>query len=395
MGGSVLQIALYVVGAGVFGVVTGWLIRAATGKRRIGQLTAQPSGEGQTEIEEVTGQRDPFDTEHSKLRSTVESLQAAVAKGRSELESAIKKSKLLAKNVVMLRAEREDTKAKVNTIQNALVLVNRQTVALQTEFVKVGDFYKGELVKSFKKRQALEEKLEKAQLEQESFTGFLKSSSSEHGSADNMIAATKIRLAQLDVLERNYEKLEAENAQLGDEATRTKQKYEALIGDIAELDELRINNKQLVNCVEALEKSRKEHEDDAERYRDDAEQSEQLSDTLRLQLHDIQKNFADIEEQQHKTLKDARNGAVVPILSANNSTSKDVDNLQEIVGVGKVFERALNDLGIFSFRQIAAFNVGDMARVNREIKELKGRIEQDDWIGQAKDLHYLKYGVTD
>ncbi len=46
MGGSVLQIALYVVGAGVFGVVTGWLIRAATGKRRIGQLTAQPPGEG-------------------------------------------------------------------------------------------------------------------------------------------------------------------------------------------------------------------------------------------------------------------------------------------------------------------------------------------------------------
>jgi len=346
-------------------------------------------------MEKVTGQRDQFATEYSKLRSTVESLQAAVAKGRSELESAIKKSKLLAKNVVMLRAEREDTKAKVNTIQNALVLVNRQTVALQTEFVKVGDFYKGELVKSFKKRQALEEKLEKAQLEQESFTGFLKSSSSEHGSADNMIAATKIRLAQLDVLERNYEKLEAENAKLGDEATRTKQKYEALIRDVAELDELRIHNKQLVNCVEALEKSRKEHEDDAERYRDDAEQSEQLSDTLRLQLHDIQKNFADIEEQQHKTLKDARNGAVVPILSANNSTSKDVDNLQEIVGVGKVFERALNDLGIFSFRQIAAFNVGDMARVNREIKELKGRIEQDDWIGQAKDLHYLKYGVTD
>jgi len=138
-----------------------------------------------------------------------------------------------------------------------------------------------------------------------------------------------------------------------------------------------------------------EHFTDAERYRDDAEQSELLSDTLRLQLHDIQKNFADIEEQQHKTLKDARNGAVVPILSANNSTSTDVDNLQEIVGVGKVFERALNDLGIFSFRQIAAFNVGDMARVNREIKELKGRIEQDDWIGQAKDLHYLKYGVTD
>ena len=391
MGGSIPQIALYVVGAGVLGVVAGWLIRGATGKRRIGQLT----GNEQTKLDEVTRQRDQFAAEYSKLRSTTESLQAAVANGRIELESALAKSKLLAKNVSTLRAEREDTKVKVNTIQNALISVNKQTVALQTEFVKVGEFYKGELVKSFEKRKVLEEKFENARREQESFTNLLESSFSEHGSADKMIAATKIRLARLDMLERSFEKLEAENAQLSDEATRTKQEYEALRRDVAELDELRIHNKQLVHCLESLESSRKQHEEDAERYRDTAEQSEQLSETLRLKLADIQQNFADIEEQQHQALKDARKAAVVPTSSAKNSSPKEVDNLQEIVGVGKVFEQALNDLGIFSFRQIAAFNVGDMARVNKELREFKGRIEQDDWIGQAKDLHFRKYGGTE
>ncbi len=390
MGGSIPQIALYVVGAGVFGVVVGWLIRGATSKSRIGQLT----GEGQTELDDVTRQRDQLTTEYSKLRSTIESLQAAVTKGRTDLESALEKSKLLAKNVFTLRAEREDTKIKVSTIQNALISVNKKTVALQREFVKAGEFYKGELVKSFEKRKVLEEKVENARLEQESLNKILESSFSEHGSADNMIAAAKLRLGQLDVLERNFKKLEAENAQLSDDATRAKQKNEALERDVTELDELRIHNKQLVRCVESLERSRKQHEDDAERYRNDAEQSEQLSDTLRLKLNDIEENFADIEKQQHQALKDARKAVVVPTSSAKKSPPKEADNLQEIVGIGKVFEQALNDLGIFSFRQIAAFNVGDMARVNMGLREFKSRIEQDDWIGQAKDLHLQKYGET-
>ena len=332
MGGSIPQIALYVLGAGVLGVVIGWLIRGAISKRRIGQLT----GEGQTKLDNVTRQRDQFATEYSKLRSTIESLQAAVAKGRTELESALEKSKLLAKNVFTLRAEREDTKIKVSTIQNALISVNQRTVALQTIFVKAGEFYKGELVKSFEKRKVLEEKLENARLGQESFTNLLESSISEHGSADKMTAADQIRLGQLGVLERNLNKLEAENAQLRDNATRTKQEYEALERDVAELDELRIHNKQLVRCLESLESSRKQHEDDAERHRDHADQSEQLSDTLRLKLDDLEKNFADIEKQQHQALKDARKAAVIPTSSAKKSPPKEVDDLQEIVGVGKV-----------------------------------------------------------
>jgi len=268
-------------------------------------------------------------------------------------------------------------------------------VALQTEFVKAGEFYKGELVKSFEKRKVLEEKLENARIEQESFTNLLESSFSEHGSADKMIAAAQIRLGQLAVLERNVNKLEAENVQLSDDARRTKQEYEALQREVAELDELRIHNKQLVHCLESLESSRKQHEEDAERFRDHADQSEQLSETLRLKLDDLEKNFSDIEKRQHQALKDARKAALVPTSSTKKSPPKEVDDLQEIVGVGKVFEQALNNLGIFSFRQIAAFNVGDMARVNMELREFKGRMEHDDWIGQAKDLHFQKYGGSE
>ena len=310
MGSSIYQIALYALGGCFFGLVIGWSIQALISKRRIGQLTS----EARTELDNVTGQRDEFANECSRSQSTIESLQAANARRGSELESVLKKSKLLAKNVLTLRTERENTKIKVSTIQNALVSLRQQTTALQTEFDKTREFYKRELLKSFEKRKVLEEEIKKARVEQESFAKSVESSVLEHGSAENMVAAAQLRLGQLEVLERNVNKLEAENAQLRQDAIRIKQEFEARERDLAELEELRVHNKQLVRCAEALEGSRQEHETDAERYRQQADQSEKLSETLRLKLDDLEKNFADIEKQQNQALKEARKAAVVPML---------------------------------------------------------------------------------
>lgn len=71
------------------------------------------------------------------------------------------------------------------------------------------------------------------------------------------------------------------------------------------------------------------------------------------------------------------------------------DDLTEIVGIGKVFEATLHDLGVYHYRQIAAFGPAEIAQINAELKEFKGRIEHDDWIGQAKELHFRKYEDID
>ena len=55
----------------------------------------------------------------------------------------------------------------------------------------------------------------------------------------------------------------------------------------------------------------------------------------------------------------------------------------------------MHDLGVYQFRQIAAFGPAEIARINSELKEFKGRIEHDDWIGQAKELHFKKYSETE
>ncbi len=392
---STPQVAFYLLGIFVVGAAIAWLIRGLQSRRRIGQHDDQ----WQTKLDQVSRQRDRLTAETKSLRSTIESQQAvvhkheiAVAKGRTELESAHEKTKLLSKNVFTLRAEREDFKTKVSTFQDALVSVKQQAAELQVEFVKSGDFYKGELAKSFEKRKLLQAKLEDAKLEHESFANLLQSTRSEHESVNKILASAQTRLDNLDALEQDVIELDAENAQLKHDTTLVKQENEALQRDAAELDELKVQNRELAQCLASMESSRKQYEDDAKRYKEHAGQSEQKSDTLRLKLDEVEQNFLEIEKQQSQALEEARMASVTHESDGQAPPEQEKDDLQEIVGIGKVFENTLHELGIFSFRQIAAFSVADIARVNVELKECRGRMEQDDWIGQAKDLHFKKYG---
>jgi chromosome segregation ATPase len=306
-------------------------VQAKTSNRRL----FASNNLAQAKIHEITDQRNRFANEGLKARETIQTLQTTVAQRNTELgkraseitkrdtefASVLEKSKLLAKNVLTLRTERENTKIQINTILKAQEPLKEQTAALQTEFEKVREFYKRELLKSFEKRKLLEkeaELLEKDMMEshsgQDKIAKRIKSAPAKRLLNDDVVAEANARLGQLKVLERNVNKLEAESADLNSDILRLKQELEARDRDLVELEELRINNKQLVRCVEGLEGSRKAHESDAERYRAKADQSEKVSDTLRFRLDDLQKNFADIEKQQGKALTSARKASVVPLL---------------------------------------------------------------------------------
>ena len=61
------------------------------------------------------------------------------------------------------------------------------------------------------------------------------------------------------------------------------------------------------------------------------------------------------------------------------------DDLKRISGIGPGIERTLHELGVYHFHQIAAFTPANVAWVNRRLR-FKGRIEREDWIGQARAL---------
>lgn len=395
MDGFSLQVAIYMLGAALAGIALVWLFLSRLHSSRI----QEQADDWQGRLDNVVRAHDRTLGEAESLRATIETQQEiiaqhehAVAKTQVELESAFEKERLLNKDIVTLRAEREETKRKMSSFQQALVAVKQQAQEIQAEFLKSRDFYKNELTKAFERRRAVEIKLDDAMAEQDSFANLLRSSVTEKESVNKMLVAAKKRLDNIDALEQKNIELEAENAQLKHDAATAQQEIEVLRRDVEELDEMKIQNRELAQCVTSLEESRRQYEQDARRYKERAGQSEQKSETLRIKLDEVEQNFLEIEKQQRKALKDARKATVARKQDVDAPGAEDRDNLQEIVGIGKVFEQALHELGIFTFRQIANFDISDIARVNAELKEFKGRMEQDDWIGQAKELHYKKYG---
>jgi large subunit ribosomal protein L21 len=61
------------------------------------------------------------------------------------------------------------------------------------------------------------------------------------------------------------------------------------------------------------------------------------------------------------------------------------DDLTRISGVGPGLNEKLNGLGVFHFRQIAAWGAEEIDWMD-DYLSFKGRIVRDDWIGQAKAL---------
>ena len=59
------------------------------------------------------------------------------------------------------------------------------------------------------------------------------------------------------------------------------------------------------------------------------------------------------------------------------------DDLKKLSGVGPALEKKLHGLGVTTFDQVAAWTPEDVERVDGELN-FKGRIEREDWIGQAK-----------
>lgn len=62
------------------------------------------------------------------------------------------------------------------------------------------------------------------------------------------------------------------------------------------------------------------------------------------------------------------------------------DNLMELKGVGPRLAKTLYDMGIGHFATIAAWTPEDIRKIDSVLGPFAGRIERDDWVGQAKLL---------
>ncbi|RMA64447.1 hypothetical protein [Ulvibacter antarcticus] len=63
------------------------------------------------------------------------------------------------------------------------------------------------------------------------------------------------------------------------------------------------------------------------------------------------------------------------------------DDLTLIKGVGPYVEQKLNEIGIFNFEQVSKLKDADIRIITDLIDFFPGRIERDNWVGQAQQLN--------
>jgi predicted flap endonuclease-1-like 5' DNA nuclease len=81
--------------------------------------------------------------------------------------------------------------------------------------------------------------------------------------------------------------------------------------------------------------------------------------------------------------------AATPVAAEKVSVSDQADDLKKITGVGPKLEQILNKQGISTYAQIAGMSAKEMAKIGESLG-FPGRIERDDWAGQAKALMEAK-----
>jgi len=398
MSGFDLLTGLYLLGAAILGGLIGWSVRG----RQSGQSLNKLGKNWQLRFDKANRQNENLKAEVSSLKTSVEAAKtivqkhaAAAAMSRTAIESLRAKESTVSKNLFQVSAERDELKARMANHQNVVSNEKQRIAALQAELDKGLGFYKTQLEAGVEERKLLQRKVDDAKSEQQSLSNLLTAARTEYDSVSKLLASAQGRLQVLESLEGKVVSLEADNAQLKHEVTLANKGAESLRRDVSELNALKKQNTELAHCLKSMESSRKQYEADALRYRNKIETSEKESDTLRFKIGDIQKNW----EEMHHAEKAAKRSGNGKVKAANNAQplfglkkpDGEKDDLTQIIGIGKVFERTLHDLGIFHFRQIAAFGPAEIARINSELKEFKGRIEHDDWIGQARELEFKKH----
>ncbi len=393
---------IYIAGAAALGGFIGWFFRSRQSALDLSRLGDDWKHQHDTAVAD----NEKLSSEIGKLKASLDAAKKIVEKNifatnqaKTEIASLREKQNALQKNLFVVGAERDELKGKLSSHDNVMNSSKQRVTLLQAEVDKNQEIYKTRLAATAEERKILQRKIDDAKAEQESLNKLLTSARAEYQSASNMLAAAQTRLENMDAMETKVISLEADNAQLKHDIALANQGAETLRRELTEFNALKEQNRELVQCLKSMEDRCKQYEEDARRYRNQAEKSEKESDTLRFKIGDIEKNFHEMqaEQKEEKTNKPSGNGE----LKAETKTpppigipkpSGETDDLTEIIGIGKVFERTLHDMGIWYFRQIAAFGPAEIARINSELKEFKGRIEHDDWIGQAKELHYKKYG---
>ena len=141
-----------------------------------------------------------------------------------------------------------------------------------------------------------------------------------------------------------------------------------------------------------LESSISSRQEDSMSSKIQLEQLETEAGTLRYRVRQLEYQNKEHEEahaklkQELERLQEERKERTGvsdhPFVRPMETDEKD--NLTEIKGIGPFIEKRLNMLGIYTFKQLSELTPELVDRVGNAIEFFPGRIERENWIGQAR-----------
>jgi len=227
---------------------------------------------------------------------------------------------------------------------------------------------------------------------------------------NSQLAERDRRIGQLESLSQRIQEQEAALAQWETKYAHTLMQHEAQIAklqqQLAAQDQLHAQlllDKQLLDerakRIDGLKHRIQELEAQqqglADQVQTAAEKQEEI-DRLRKRLIEVRaalriKTDGGAVAPRQKTRQDGSQLSL-EIVQAKAAKDGPKDDLSKIHGIGPVFARTLNKMGLYSFGQIARWTSEDIDKVAKKLYTAPDRIKRDKWIDEAKKLHAKKYG---
>ena len=227
---------------------------------------------------------------------------------------------------------------------------------------------------------------------------------------DNQLADRERRIGELEPLTRQVQEREESLMQWEMKYANTLAQHEAQIAklqkQLAAQDQLR---DQLLIDEQLLQERAERIEDLQHRVQELETQQQGLVDQVKT-VGDKQAEIAHLRKrlaEMRATLRIKTDGGTLPPRQKTRQNGSQLsleieqakaakeglkDDLSKIHGIGPVFARTLNKMGLHTFVQIARWKPEDIDKVAKKLYTAPDRIKRDKWIDEAKKLHEKKYG---
>jgi predicted flap endonuclease-1-like 5' DNA nuclease len=100
----------------------------------------------------------------------------------------------------------------------------------------------------------------------------------------------------------------------------------------------------------------------------------------------------ELNDVEAKPVVEHRDWSDHPFVRPLEGESDNRDDLTEIKGIGPAFQKKLNSMDLYTFRQISELDGEGVERLAEVIEVFPERIHRDNWIGQATRLYLKKIG---